>query len=150
MRGNSVNVTLRSASSDDAPLFYRVIDLTMRDFILATWGRWDEERVQRESQEHSRLPHAQIIQVNHVDAGILRVARYPTHLQVEQIYLLPQYQRLGIGSEIMNKIITEAAELMVPVRLQVIAINPAKRFYEHLGFVVTKTIPDFFLMEKSP
>jgi ribosomal protein S18 acetylase RimI-like enzyme len=147
---NFVNVTLRPASSDDAPLFYRVIDLTMRNFILATWGSWDEERVQRESQEHSRLPHAQIIQVDHVDAGILRVARYPTHLQVEQIYLLPQSQRLGIGSEVMNKIITEATELSIPVRLQVMATNPAKKFYEHLGFVVTETIPDFFLMEKSP
>jgi ribosomal protein S18 acetylase RimI-like enzyme len=147
---NSVNVTLRAANSDDAPLFYRVIDLTMRDFILATWGRWDEERVQRESQEHSRLPHAQIIQVNNVAIGVLRVARYPSHLQVEQVYLLPQYQRLGIGSEIMNKIIAEAAELRIPVRLQVMAVNPAKRFYEHLGFVVMETIPDFFLMEKSP
>jgi ribosomal protein S18 acetylase RimI-like enzyme len=147
---NSVNVTLRPANSDDAPLFYRVIDLTMRDFILATWGRWDEERVQRESQEHSRLSHAQIIQVNNVAIGVLRVARYPSHLQVEQLYLLPQYQRLGIGSEIMNKIIAEAAELRIPVRLQVMAVNPAKRFYEHLGFVVMETIPDFFLMEKSP
>jgi GNAT superfamily N-acetyltransferase len=68
---------------------------------------------------------------------------------VEQIYLLPQSQRLGIGTGIMNKIIAEATELTIPVRLQVMAANLAKKPYEHLGFVVTETIPDFFLMEKS-
>jgi ribosomal protein S18 acetylase RimI-like enzyme len=38
----------------------------------------------------------------------------------------------------------------VRIRLRVMAINPAKRFYEHLGFIVTEEIPDFFLMEKVP
>jgi predicted lactoylglutathione lyase len=50
----------------------------------------------------------------------------------------------------MNNIITEAAGLNIPVRLRVIAINPAKNFYEHLGFVVTETTSEFFAMEKAP
>jgi hypothetical protein len=53
--------SLISAKIEDAPSFYSVIDRTMRQFIIATWGRWDEERVQKESQEHSISPNAQII-----------------------------------------------------------------------------------------
>jgi GNAT superfamily N-acetyltransferase len=144
------NVTLRPATPRDTPLFYKVIDLTMREFILATWGRWDEERVQSEAQAHSKLPNAQVIQIDSVDVGVLVVSRYSTHIQVEQIYLLPQYQRSGIGSNLLNSIITEAAELSIPIRLRVMAVNPAKKFYEHLGFVVTETTSEFFEMEKMP
>jgi GNAT superfamily N-acetyltransferase len=147
---DSINLTLRPATSEDTPLFYKVIDLTMREFILATWGRWDEARVQSESQKHSQLPNAQVIQVDSVPAGVLVVSRYSTHIQVEQIYLLPQYQRSGIGSNLLNSIITEAAGLNIPIRLRVMAVNPAKNFYEHLGFVVIETTPEFFAMEKSP
>jgi GNAT superfamily N-acetyltransferase len=147
---DSINLTLRPATSEDAPLFYKVIDLTMREFIFAIWGRWDEARVQSESQAYSQLPNAQVIQVDSVPAGVLIVSKYSTHIQVEQIYLLPQYQRSGIGSNLMNSIITEAAGLNIPIRLRVMAVNPAKNFYEYLGFVVTETTPEFFVMEKIP
>ena len=141
--------TLRPANPDDAQLFYSVIDRTMREFILATWGRWDEARVQSEAQVHSRLLNAQIIEVDRLGIGVLRVARHPTHIELEQIYLLPEYQRLGIGTALINRLIAEAKESIVPVRLQVLVVNPAKQFYEQLGFVVTETTPEFFDMEKA-
>jgi hypothetical protein len=37
--------TIRQSNADDAPLFYRVIEQTMREFIIATWGRSNESRV---------------------------------------------------------------------------------------------------------
>ena len=144
------NLTLRPANSDDATLFYNVIDLTMREFILATWGRWDEVRVQTESHLHSKSPNSQVIAVDNIPVGVLRVARFSTYIELEQIYLLPKYQRLGIGSALISQLITEADRSHVPIRLRVMAINPAKRFYEQLDFIVTESVPDFFLMEKVP
>jgi ribosomal protein S18 acetylase RimI-like enzyme len=142
------NFTLRPVNPDDAPLFYQLTDLTMRGFILATWGRWDEARVQSESHTNSRSPNAQIIEVDNIGIGVFRVARYPTHIELEQIYLLPEYQRMGIGTVLINRLITEAKESIVPVRLRVLVVNPAKKLYECLGFVVTETTPEFFYMEK--
>jgi ribosomal protein S18 acetylase RimI-like enzyme len=144
------NFTLRPANSDDAPLFYQLTDLTMRAFILATWGRWDEARVQSESHTNSRSPNAQIIEVDNIGIGVFRVARYPTHIELEQIYLLPEYQRMGIGTVLINRLITEAQESIVPVCLRVLVVNPAKKLYERLGFIVTETTPEFFYMEKVP
>jgi GNAT superfamily N-acetyltransferase len=102
------NFTLRPANPNDATLFYSVIDLTMREFILTTWGRWDEVRVQTESHLHSKSPNSQVIEIDNIPAGILRVARFSTYIELEQIYLLPQHQRLGIGSALINQLITEA------------------------------------------
>jgi ribosomal protein S18 acetylase RimI-like enzyme len=142
--------TLRPAGADDAPLFYRVIDKTMREFIVATWGTWNEERVQRESYEDSCSPNAQVIQVGGISAGVFVVERCPTHIQLEQIYLLPEYQRMGIGTVLLNSLISEASQSKISVRLRVMAVNPAKSFYKRLDFIVTETTPDFFLMEKNP
>lgn len=122
----------------------------MRNFIVATWGGWDESRVQRESYEDSSSPHAQVIQMGNTAVGVFVVERRPKHIQLEQIYLLPEYQRLGIGTALVNGLITEAEQSKVPIRLRVMSVNPAKSFYERLGFVVIEEMPEFFCMEKIP
>lgn len=141
---------LRQASANDAPLFYSVIDQTMRDFIITTWGTWNEDRVRRESHEDIRSPNAQVIQVDDISVGVLVVDRFLTHIQIEQIYLLPEYQRVGIGTALIKNLMFEAAQFKIPVRLRVMAVNPAKSFYERLGFIVTEATPEFFFMEKEP
>jgi GNAT superfamily N-acetyltransferase len=140
---------LRQSEADDAPLFYSVIDRTMREFIVSTWGAWNEDRVQRESYENSRSPNAQVIQVDNVSAGVFVVERTTTHIQLEQIYLLPEYQRRGIGAALLNTLILEGDRFKIPVRLRVMAVNPAKKIYERLGFIVTEATPDFFFMERA-
>jgi ribosomal protein S18 acetylase RimI-like enzyme len=142
--------TLRRSSIDDAALFYNVIDRTMREFIIKTWDRWDESRVRRESEEKSRDPNAQIVRVADISVGVFVVERHPTHIQLAQIYLLPEYQRRGIGTNLLKTLIAEASHSKKPVRLHVMAVNPAKSFYERLGFSVTEATPEFFYMEKLP
>jgi GNAT superfamily N-acetyltransferase len=107
-------------------------------------------RVQSESREQSISPNALVIQVGDIPAGVFLVERYPTHIQLAQIYLLPEYQRLGIGSVLIDSLIIEASQANLPIRLHVMAVNPAKRFYEQFGFVVTKATSDLFFMEKVP
>ena len=141
---------LRQASADDAQLFYSVIDQTMREFIITTWGTWNEDRVRRESQEDSCSPNAQIVLVDDISVGVLVVERFLTYIQIEQIYLLPEYQRVGIGTALIKSLILEAAKAKIPVRLRVMTVNPAKSFYERLGFMVTEATPEFCFMEKAP
>jgi ribosomal protein S18 acetylase RimI-like enzyme len=144
----STNFTTRRSTIDDAPLFYDVIEQTMREFIIATWGRWNESRVRQESLDDSVSPHAQVIQIGDIGVGVLLVERFPTHIQLEQLYLLPEYQHMGIGSALIDGLITESSGSQVPIRLRVMAVNPAKQFYEKFGFIVTEVTPEFFLMEK--
>jgi ribosomal protein S18 acetylase RimI-like enzyme len=142
--------TLRQANIDDAPLFYSVIYRTMREFIITTWGAWNESRVQSESHKYSISPNARVIQVGDMAAGVFLVERYPTHIQLAHIYPLPEYQRLGIGSVLIDSLIIESSQSNIPIRFYVMAVNPAKKFYEQFGFVVTEATPDLFFMQKVP
>jgi ribosomal protein S18 acetylase RimI-like enzyme len=142
-------VTLRPATPSDAPLFYAVIDQTMRNLVVATWGAWDEERVSRESLEDSSSPNAQIILVKGQDAGVLAIVEEEAYLDVQQVYLLPAYQRQGVGSELMTLVAKRSSVLQKPVRLRVLRVNPARKFYEKLGFRVTEASTEFFQMERA-
>jgi ribosomal protein S18 acetylase RimI-like enzyme len=48
---------------------------------------------------------------------------------------------------LLKNLIAEAQQSQIPIRLKVMAINPAKLFYEKLGFIVTAETPEFFSME---
>lgn len=140
--------TLRQSSAEDAPLFYCMVEQTMREFVTKTWGVWDEARIRQDAYEDSCSACTKIVQVADTPAGVFVVERYPTHIQLEQIYLLAEYQRMGIGTALIKGLMTEAAQLKIPVRLRVLKVNPARCFYERLGFSVVKSTSAFCLMEK--
>ena len=66
--------------------------------------------------------------------GALDLRRLPGELRLNRILLLPEHQGAGLGSELMRRILAEADAGGLPVRLQVLKVNPAQRLYERLGF----------------
>jgi ribosomal protein S18 acetylase RimI-like enzyme len=67
-----------------------------------------------------------------------------------EFYLLPRFHRRGIGSRLMRRMLATADAEGLPVRLQVIKINPAKALYERHGFRVHGETATHFLMERVP
>jgi ribosomal protein S18 acetylase RimI-like enzyme len=145
----NAEITYRQAVATDAPFFYAVIDQTMREFIVATWGAWNEERVLRESLEDSSSLNAKVVQRKGQDIGVLLVEELPSHFQVQQVYLLPPFQRQGVGTELVSILVKNAVAVGKPVRLRVLKVNSAKQFYEKLSFVVTGEDKEFFQMERA-
>ncbi len=139
-------VTLRASRNTDADFFYDVIEQTMRVHVIAAGGAWDEKRRRRETAEDSVNPSASVIVVGAVDAGILIVERLPHEIRLQELCLFPSYQGRGIGCSLVSAIQKEAAARCVPLRLHVLKINPAKRFYERLGFGVEEETEYFFHM----
>jgi ribosomal protein S18 acetylase RimI-like enzyme len=142
-------VALRTSRSIDAGLFYEVTEQTMRAHIIAAGGAWDEERRREETTEVSLDPNARVIVVGTVDAGILLVERSPNEMHLHILYLFPIFQRLGIGSTLVSSLQREAVERYVPLRLKVLKVNPAKGFYERLGFSVEEETEHFFCMQNA-
>jgi ribosomal protein S18 acetylase RimI-like enzyme len=138
---------LRASQSADANLFYQVTEQTMRAHVLAAGGAWNEERRRRDAVEDSANPNASIILVGAIEAGILLVARLPHEVHLQDLYLLPRYQGQGIGSALVSALQKEAIARCVPLRLQVLKVNSAKRFYERLGFSVVEETEYFFHMQ---
>jgi ribosomal protein S18 acetylase RimI-like enzyme len=141
--------TIRPSTPADAAFFYRIVETTMKGFIISTWGAWDDERVKAEAVDFGQSPNAEVIEVSSEPVGILLLRPETTHLYVRLICLVAAAQRSGIGSFVIHRVIAMAAKKSVPVRLRVVSSNPAKAFYEKLGFRVTEATSQFVYMERA-
>lgn len=78
-----------------------------------------------------------IIVFDDVDIGWLQTVMQAHELFIAQMFVDRPFQRKGIGTEVMKRLIGEATQLNRKVRLSVVKINPARRLYERMGFRVT-------------
>jgi len=143
-------IVLRASVADDAGFAYDVTEKTMRGYVVATWGEWRSDVVREALRAQAAGGTAQVIELNGAKAGWLVIERHTSHFQLEQLFVLPEYQSQGIGTRIVKDLIEEASCLRLPVRLRVLAVNPARRFYERMGFSVVEVAQERVLMERAP
>lgn len=101
-------------------------------------------------REHYREAELSVILSDDVPAGRLYVARWPEEIRIVDIALLPQHRGMGIGTRLLNDLISESEESGKPLSIHVERFNPALRLYERLGF---RTVADqslYLLMERPP
>jgi GNAT superfamily N-acetyltransferase len=91
-----------------------------------------------------------IIVLGGTDVGWLQAITQDNELFIAQMFVDGPFQRRGIGTEVMRRLIGEAAEANLAVRLNVVRINPARRLYERLGFRVTHEDDRKFYMKRDP
>jgi GNAT superfamily N-acetyltransferase len=119
----------------------------MRPYIEARWG-WDEalqKRLHRERFEEK--PFARILWRDRA-VGTVSLMRVADHARFGEFYLLPEYQRLGLGSRILRHclLLTDATSL--PVRLEYLKWNPVGTLYRRHGFTVVGETEIHWLMER--
>jgi ribosomal protein S18 acetylase RimI-like enzyme len=138
---------LRAAVAGDAEFLYATKSLALRDAVIATFGGWDETW-QHEKFFANFVPSTcHVVLVGGREAGMLAVDRDADPVYVGGIYLMPEFQRRGLGTAIMRDIMREATRSRRDVHLQVLVGNPdAKRFYERLGFETTERTSSHFQM----
>jgi GNAT superfamily N-acetyltransferase len=78
-----------------------------------------------------------IIVLDGVDIGWLQAVTRDDDFFIAQLFVDRPFQRQGIGTELMKRLIGEAERARQAVLLNVVKINPARRLYERLGFRVT-------------
>ena len=119
--------------------------------------RWiiEELHLDRTAQETSfrqqwNPTQVRMIALGGVDVGWLQAITRDDGLFVAQMFVDGPFQRRGIGTEVMKRLIGEANESNLAVRLNVVRINPARRLYERLGFRVTHEDDRKFYMKRDP
>ncbi len=128
--------TLRPATERDFDFLYDLHEVTMRDYVAATWG-W-EDAVQREmfARSYGDKPRSIVI-VDGVDSGVVCILRRADDVYLELVELHPRVQRRGIGAAIVRSVIAEAQAARLPAGLRVLTVNVgARRLYQRLGFAV--------------
>jgi len=119
----------------------------MRSYVEATWGSWRETETRDTLSKAAAEGRYRLIHSRGEVVGAVSVERHETHIQLEQLYVEPEHQRRGIGTSIVRDILAQAESARLPVRLRVLAANPAQKLYARLGFVVTSHTPERLFME---
>jgi len=131
--GSNGVLELRAATSNDRDFLWEVHRTALRPSVEATWG-WDETFQEHYFAEHFTTTDRFIVCVDGVDAGVLQFTVKEDHLFLASIALLPEHQGRGLGTDIVNMVLEEGRRRNLPVRLQVLKVNRAKKLYERLGF----------------
>jgi GNAT superfamily N-acetyltransferase len=142
-----LEIELRKGLPKDADFIYRVLETTMRDYVEQTWGAFNAADNRKAVAERIAAGTFSVIRLRGADIGVLCVERHPTHIQLDQLFILPPYQNKGIGTRIVRDLAREAKDAGKPVRLRVLAVNPARALYEREGFRVTMNTLQRIYME---
>lgn len=148
---NDRQVTLRPACCADAAFAYEVMERTMKPHAIATWGHWPGDEARAAAKADACAARSQVIAVDGAQAGLLRVDALPTHVQLEQLFLLPAHQRKGVGQYVLGLVLSHARAAGLPVRLRVLRANAdATNFYARHGFLIASESGERYLMECMP
>ena len=118
---------------------------------------WINDRLQLDRNEQEAMfrklwdpAQVCIIQADGVDVGWLQTVVSKSEHMLGQMFVDARFQRRGIGTEVLRRIIAEASRMELPVRLAVVKINPSRRLYERLGFRVTHEDERKVYMSRDP
>ncbi|MCK4572829.1 MAG: GNAT family N-acetyltransferase [candidate division Zixibacteria bacterium] len=142
-------VSLRPATDDDCEFLYSLTRETLHQYVVETWGAWDEAYQRGHFENKFDKERMRVIQCGSVDVGLLCLERSAKEIFIVEIEILPGYQGQGIGTSVLSDIIAEAESAGLPVRLQVLRVNPARRLYERLGFRVFDESQTHFQMRRE-
>lgn len=143
------SIALRIAEPDDCEFAFDVRRAAFSEY-MELLGGWDEAQQWQLHQQRFETQEFRIVSWGDADVGIMSVEVEPGCVKVNQIFLLPEYQGRGIGDECMRRVMEEGRSLGLPVRLQVLKVNPrAMKFYLRLGFARTGETETHILMEHS-
>ncbi|KXU85187.1 acetyltransferase [Paraburkholderia monticola] len=128
------DLTLRPARPDDESFLLELRKATMTEHLTRAGEPIDDDA------HRARLLHrydaAQVICIDGAPAGLLKAHRNEDEWFVVQVQITPALQGRGIGERALRTILRAAAAEALPVRLQVLKGNPAKRLYDRLGFEI--------------
>jgi GNAT superfamily N-acetyltransferase len=129
---------LRPAERSDENFLFALHRNAMRDYVDATWG-WDEEW-QRANFAANYAPERQAVIVHRGtvlrDVGRISLTQHWRKIFLRDIELMGSERNQGVGTAIINAVLTLARDSNRYVELRVLRCNPAQRLYMRLGFRV--------------
>jgi ribosomal protein S18 acetylase RimI-like enzyme len=129
----------------DSASLWNIHRNAMREHVAATWG-WDDEAQERRFREHWNADTVQVIERGNRSVGMLAIETHAEEIRISTIEIDPTEQGHGIGSAVVSTILAAARARGLPVTLRVLKVNPARRLYERLGFIVVSETKTHFEM----
>jgi ribosomal protein S18 acetylase RimI-like enzyme len=140
-------IALRPGQADDfdfcARLYFAGMEQVIRELRL------DMAKHAVGLRERWHPTEVRIITLDGTDAGWLQSRIDNDAVFLAQLFIDAPLQGQGVGTEIMTRLIGEAAQSGRAVTLGVVKTNPALRLYERLGFRTTHDDERKFYMRRE-
>ena len=144
-----MKIGLRPGTTGDREFLWRLHCATFREYVDQTWG-WDEAWQCGKFDEDFDPGSLLIIEKDDAPIGHLSVRRTDDEIFLAAIAIAPEQQNQGIASQLLQDLLSESDRSHLPVTLQVLKVNPARRLYERLGFAHTGETSTHYLMRRDP
>lgn len=134
----------------DRQFFIHVHHTAYRQVIEKMFG-WDEALQDGFANKAFDEGGMNIVWRDGEKIGVVGWRDYPDYIWLNEVFLLPEYQGQGVGSQIVNLSKDKARTAGKELRLQTLMANlGAKSLYERLGFTVTGTTDIHWQMTWTP
>jgi GNAT superfamily N-acetyltransferase len=97
-----------------------------------------------------KVEEVRIIIADGQDVGWIQEQVEDRTINLGSFYVMPAMQGRGIGTKVLNILLTCAADQSKAMTLAVVKINPARYFYEKRGFRITHEDQHKFYMRADP
>ena len=144
-----MEIDVRRADAADIEFLRRVHREAMGPHIVAAWGEWDEEAQRERFYGNSDPTTHEIIVCDGEDVGCQWVRTHADAFELVRLYVLPEAQGRGIGTQLVTRLCRRAARDGLPVRLRVLKVNPARHLYQRLGFEIVGENDSHFSMRRE-
>lgn len=127
-------ITFRRAIQSDKSFLLALRKQSMGEHLIAAGLVYSDE--QHLARIEECFEDSSIILQGEEPIGLIKLGAFLERIHIRQFQILPRHQGLGLGKRILQLIQSKAIERGVPVTLNVLLKNPAKRLYERAGFQV--------------
>ena len=143
-------VTKRQATGADHKFVRAVHHRAYRDVVERQYGRWQLDEQDRLFDVQWVADAHEIIFCDSIACGYCRIEYLVDHIYIRELVIDPGVQGRGIGSRVMEGVISDAAARKISVRLQTHLVNRAADLYRRLGFHEYDKTDTHILMEWRP
>lgn len=140
---------LRPATGRDRSFLFELKRATMRDYIVATFGPWDEADDRR--RYGPDLARIAVVSIGGRNVAMVEARVEGDNLYLANIQVAPERQSEGIGTRIVELFAAAAHARGRVLVLRVLKVNSrALAFYERLGLTVTGDLQHHWSMALPP
>lgn len=130
-------MNIRPVEDGEEAALFEIHRAVFHSHIEQIWG-WDEEWQKANFARELESSTTSVVSINGLIVGYVQFCNDGKGIYVQNIALITNYQRKGIGTRLIEQLQAKAAANGVPLELGVFRTNaPAQRFYERLGFKKT-------------
>lgn len=148
-----MNLHITPVTPEDREFFLHAYHISKCEMTKTMFG-WDQaaqDDFANDALEAFGEIGMNIVWHDHKKAGGFRCCEYPDHLWLDEVFILPEYQGLGMGTQLVELSKDMARTAGKELRLKTLLANlNAKKLYERLGFKVTEATATHWKMTWTP